>query len=358
MPEPYGVNMIKKVLVGSLASIGALVALYSAIGLFRATIRSGGQPQQATSAVQRPTTQADIPDEPIQTDVNSFLTEYRTDGEAANSKYKGKKVELTGMVTGVFVPSFVTSMRAEQTGGHADAFITMGGPIPKRPEEALFLPGVSAYSKTEALFGQTHFTAALLSLRRGVTVTLLCTCEEGHRASDMGAEEYAGSSNYSVLLDDCLLKNVSKTPPQDQAYTAEASKIYSLMDKNYRDHPGDGEGSNLIPPRLLHNTTLTYPVDALPMGTSGMVTVGATVGIDGKLSNIHIVKSVSPSLDAAALQAFSTNQFEPARNSITNAPVASDVTQNLSFTPPTQPARSPLRPSTDAPAPIARQAPQ
>ena len=334
------------------------------IVLFLLWLINVNPPQQPVDDSQTPIPQQMqktqiINDDPLRTNVKSFLAEYRTNGELANSKYRGKRIELTGVVTGVFVPSFVTSMQIEAKGGHADAFITMGGPVPQSAEQTLFLPGVSAYSEPRALFGQTQFTPTLLWLRPGITATLLCTCEQGFRTADMGAEEYSDSLDYSVQLQDCTLESIRRIPPQpdettsqEPDYKDEATKIYSLMDKNDRNHPADGEGRNLIPPRLLHNTSLTYPVDALPAGTAGTVTVGATVEADGKLVNIHIVKSVSPALDAAALQAFSQNQFEPARNSITNAPVASDVMQNLSFTPPIQQS---IRPDTEPPAPIVRQ---
>ncbi len=327
-----------KAFFGCLGVICALLCIGFLTSFSSAFIKGCNTAMSATPDQSATTTQtsahqeiSDAPDDPMQIDVKSFLAEYRANGETANAKYKGKKVELTGVATGVFVPSFVTSMRMEQTGGHADAFITMGGPVPQSPEETLFLPGIAAYSETRALFGQTSFTPALLSLRRGVTVTLLCTCEQGHRASDMGAMEYADSPDYSVQLDDCVLEKTRRTPPQNQDYTDEAAKLYSLMDKNFRDHPGDGEGRNARPPRLVASVSPTYPADAWAAHISGTVTVGATVDSSGKLVNIHIIKSASPSLDTAALQAFSQYQFEPAHNSITGAATSFTVTQELNF---------------------------
>jgi hypothetical protein len=231
-------RMAKKMVLGCLAALGGLVIVCSVINVFLAMINS--RPSQRSTDNTGLTPQQEMPqatvEDPIQIDVQHFLSAYRTDGEAANRKYKGKKVELTGVVTGVFVPSFVTSMRLEQTGGHADAFVTMGGPIPRSPEETLFLPGVVAYSESQALFGQSQFTPALLSLRRGITATILCTDEQGRLASDMGAVEYASSLDYSVQLDDCVLKSVRSMMPQDQG-SDEAKKVYQLMDKNYAEHP-------------------------------------------------------------------------------------------------------------------------
>jgi len=114
-------------------------------------------------------------------------------------------------------------------------------------------------------------------------------------------------------------------------YTKQAQQIYSLMDKDYRDHPADGEGRKLQPPRLMVSVPPTYPPDAWAAHVSGTVTLGATIDINGKPVNTHIVDSVSPSLDAAALQAFSQYQFEPAHNSITGAPVSSSITQEINF---------------------------
>jgi protein TonB len=50
---------------------------------------------------------------------------------------------------------------------------------------------------------------------------------------------------------------------------------------------------------------LEYPQKALEKGVQGKVTVGFTVEIDGSITDIGVVKSVDPDLDAEAMRIFS-----------------------------------------------------
>ena len=85
------------------------------------------------------------------------LSTYLSDKtETAEARYKGKRIQVTGIVTGVFIPSIETSRRvlesrgkgiSDEQGG-AGSFITMGGPYPHSVEETLLLPGIEAWSKT------------------------------------------------------------------------------------------------------------------------------------------------------------------------------------------------------------------
>ena len=88
---------------------------------------------------------------------NESLSTYLNDKtETAEDRYKGKRIQVTGIVTGVFIPSIETSRRvlesrgkgiSDEQGG-AGSFITMGGPYPHSVEETLLLPGIEAWSKT------------------------------------------------------------------------------------------------------------------------------------------------------------------------------------------------------------------
>lgn len=312
---------------GCLGAIGAVFVVIAALGLIGRLATSSEDQQTSKTA------------EALHVTAVELNAAYEANEVSADALYKGKTLYVTGSVKSINKDAWNAAYL-----DLADGDIYQSGS----------LLGVQAELKNDS--ETLNKTSALT---RGSLVTVVCT--EVHRivgsvmleGCKLGEDDDTSQTDEPAMPRSALQTNPAN---QQEDYTAEATKIYWSMDKATRDHPADGEGSNLLPPRLVHNSALTYPVDALPTGISGIVTVVATVGTDGKLSNIHVVKSVSPALDAAALQAFSTNQFEPARNSITNAPVASDVTQNLSFTPP-QPAQSSLRPSTEAPAPIIRSRP-
>lgn len=85
------------------------------------------------------------------------------------------------------------------------------------------------------------------------------------------------------------------------------------------------------PPRLISSVSPTYPTAARYANISGVVTVGATIDQNGEALNIHIVKSVVPALDSAALQAFSQSKFEPARDIVTGITTSANVTLDFNF---------------------------
>jgi TonB family protein len=84
-------------------------------------------------------------------------------------------------------------------------------------------------------------------------------------------------------------------------------------------------------PRLIGNVVPTYPIEAWNAKITGVVTVGMTIDVNGAPTNLHIVKSVCPSLDNAAMQAVSRGHFEPAHNSATGIPVASEAALDINF---------------------------
>ncbi len=88
------------------------------------------------------------------------------------------------------------------------------------------------------------------------------------------------------------------------------------------------------PPRLISSVSPKYPPAARTAKISGVVTVGATINEKGEAVNIHIVKSVVPALDYAALQAFSESKFEPARDTVTGITTSANVTLDFNFAAP------------------------
>jgi hypothetical protein len=152
----------------------------------------GSNLPQATEVQSVPTASLNAPlartAEPMSIDASSFLSEYQANEEAANTRYEGRKVTMTGVLSGVFIPPPGTPLPA-------DAFVTMGGPLIVTPSDALVLPGVTAYSVEDgSFFGMDSSNP----LQVGRTVTLVCTCGKGHPA--------IAQSGYAVMLTDCLFR--------------------------------------------------------------------------------------------------------------------------------------------------------
>ncbi len=82
--------------------------------------------------------------------------------------------------------------------------------------------------------------------------------------------------------------------------------------------------------KLVHDficSEVVYPEHSLKMGVEGTVVLGFIVEKDGSISNLHVVGSVNPELDAEALRLFRMLLWEPATR--LGYPVASE--QKFSF---------------------------
>jgi hypothetical protein len=144
------------------------------------------------------------------------LSTYLNDNtETAEARYKGKRIELTGIVTGVFIPSLETSRRILESRGKgvfdeqggAGSFITMGGPYPHSAEETLLLPGITAWSKTgdslQPTFGKQNIESLSGRLVVGKQASLLCSFSSSSGSSP---------SDLSISLEDCILEPSSPAP--------------------------------------------------------------------------------------------------------------------------------------------------
>jgi hypothetical protein len=101
-----------------------------------ASASASAAPEIATVPEVAPT----MRDSPERVDSTSFLSAYQSDERAANARYEKKRVAVTGVLTGVFVPSIDVSLRMAAKGIPAVPFVTMGGPHPRSVEETLLLP--------------------------------------------------------------------------------------------------------------------------------------------------------------------------------------------------------------------------
>jgi len=144
------------------------------------------------------------------------LSTYLNDNtETAEARYKGKRIELTGIVTGVFIPSLETSRRILESRGKgifdeqggAGSFITMGGPYPHSAEETLLLPGITAWSKTgdslQPTFGQQNIESLSGRLVVGKQASLICSFSSSSGSSP---------TDVSISLEDCVLESSSPAP--------------------------------------------------------------------------------------------------------------------------------------------------
>ena len=57
------------------------------------------------------------------------------------------------------------------------------------------------------------------------------------------------------------------------------------------------------PPRKLKDVKPIYPANLRESQTAGTVGLKATIAIDGTVRDVHVVKSVHPDLDNAAIEA-------------------------------------------------------
>jgi TonB family protein len=148
---------------------------------------------------------------------NESLSTYLNDNtETAEARDKGKRIELTGIVTGVFIPSLETSRRILESRGKgifdeqggAGSFITMGGPYPHSAEETLLLPGITAWSRTgdslQPTFGQQDIESLSGRLVVGKQASLLCSFSSSSGSSP---------TTVSISLEDCILEPSSPLPP-------------------------------------------------------------------------------------------------------------------------------------------------
>ena len=83
-------------------------------------------------------------------------------------------------------------------------------------------------------------------------------------------------------------------------------------------------------PRLLESVIPTYPKDAKDARVQGVVIVQGVIQTDGTVTDLTIVRSDSPLLEKAALDAVAKNRYQPARNA-EGKPMAVEYTTTLNF---------------------------
>jgi TonB family protein len=88
-------------------------------------------------------------------------------------------------------------------------------------------------------------------------------------------------------------------------------------------------GGQVSPPRKIIDVKPIYPAEAQQKRISGIVILDATLGVDGRVSDVRVVRSV-PALDEAAKEAVRGWQFTPTLIDGVPTPIIMSVT--VSFT--------------------------
>jgi TonB family protein len=88
-------------------------------------------------------------------------------------------------------------------------------------------------------------------------------------------------------------------------------------------------GGRIMPPKKIKDVQPVYPAIARSSGVSGVVTIEATIGPDGKVVDAKVVRSI-PLLDQAALDA--VRQWEYLPTMLNGRPVPVLVTVTINFT--------------------------
>ena len=151
----------------------------------------------------------------------------------------------------------------------------------------------------------------------------------------------AGSPQRSALSRD----TTPSAPPENPAETAPTTSVTTqtgapppapgVVDDRPQP-PGAGvvppqspSGEDVIPPSRTRTVPPTYPDVARAAEIEGDVVLQATVGADGAVSDVVVVRRVHPLLDAAAVAAVRQYEYAPGRRN--GVPVAVRIRTTVSF---------------------------
>jgi protein TonB len=92
-------------------------------------------------------------------------------------------------------------------------------------------------------------------------------------------------------------------------------------------------GGEIKPPTQTKRVTPPYPTEAQAAGVQGIVIMEATIGADGKVTDVRVLRSI-PLLDQAAMDAVRQFEYTPTVINGVAVPVLMTVTVNFALTPP------------------------
>jgi protein TonB len=92
-------------------------------------------------------------------------------------------------------------------------------------------------------------------------------------------------------------------------------------------------GGSVTPPRQIRRVSPEYPVEALTARQQGVVILEATIGPDGKIGDVKVLRSI-PALDAAAVGAVRQWEYEPTIIDEVAVPVITSIAVEFKLTAP------------------------
>jgi protein TonB len=108
----------------------------------------------------------------------------------------------------------------------------------------------------------------------------------------------------------------------------EPTPVWGAAEPRHAPHGAPVHGP-VIPPELVYKVDPGYTLEAQKAKISGTVMLSILVGTDGRVSDIHVLEKLEPSLDARAITAVSKWRFTPAMRG--TSPVAFRARAGVSF---------------------------
>jgi TonB family protein len=99
-------------------------------------------------------------------------------------------------------------------------------------------------------------------------------------------------------------------------------------------------GGAIKPPTQIKRVDPPYPPEAVAAGVQGIVIMEATIGADGKVTDVRVLRSI-PLLDQAAMDAVRQWEYTPTLLNNVAIPVRMSVTVNFTLKPASPPAAPP-----------------
>jgi len=113
-------------------------------------------------------------------------------------------------------------------------------------------------------------------------------------------------------------------PPLDTTAPAQANEIPDSRSGLYKI------GGNVSAPQVIHSVEAEFSDYARRNLVCGTNLIGLTVDANGNPQDLHVIKSLEPSLDAKAIEAVSQYHFKPAMKDGTT-PVPVEITVEIDF---------------------------
>lgn len=92
----------------------------------------------------------------------------------------------------------------------------------------------------------------------------------------------------------------------------------------------DKTSAQVTPPVLVKEQKPSYTAEAMRSKVEGLVELEAVVGVDGRITEVRVLKGLAPGLDANAIAAMSQSTFTPAM--LDGRPVPYRTTMQFTFT--------------------------